>query len=233
MGRVVTQSDIDEVPPGGTLQIAADATVTPLAEERARKRGVRIERGGRPAASAPRGAGGSDDRELVRAVTRAVVARLGSAKSGAVDAVVGEVLASMSGGAPAAGGGRPEPITTPRGAQLLPVVGAGAPPVDYCQQCVNQEKARKRSRAVLTATGRNTKGVVAKVASRIAELGGDILDISQTLVGDFFTMIIVVDVGALNAPFERFQEEVNAAARELGCQAMTMHEDVLTSLHRV
>ena len=41
---------------------------------------------------------------------------------------------------------------------------------------------------MLTATGRNQKGIVARLTTVIAELGGDILDISQTLVGDYFTM---------------------------------------------
>lgn len=115
---------------------------------------------------------------------------------------------------------------------MLPIAG-GAPSFDVCASCIDQEQARKRSRAVMTTTGRNSKGIVARVTAHIAELGGDILDISQTLVGDFFTMIIVIDVASLSVPFERFQEELQEAARELGCQVMLMHEQVMSSLHRV
>mgnify|MGYP003705497207 CR=1 FL=1 len=46
-------------------------------------------------------------------------------------------------------------------------------------------------------------------------------------------MIIVVDVASLEVPFAAFKERVVAAVRELGCDAMMMHEDVMTSLHRV
>ena len=46
----------------------------------------------------------------------------------------------------------------------------------------------------MTTTGRNCKGVVASIASRVAEAGGDIQDISQTIVSGFFTMIMVVDI---------------------------------------
>jgi ACT domain-containing protein len=167
----------------------------------------------------------SGERELVRRVVREVTSRLGDAGPEVMEAVVQEVLASLD------GGGRP--ITTPRGATLLPMAGQAAPSIDYCAQCIEQERARTRHRAVMTTTGRNTKGIVARITARIAELGGDILDISQTLVGDYFTMIIVVDAGSLAVPFERFQEELQGCVRELGCQAMLMHEDVLSSLHRV
>jgi ACT domain-containing protein len=167
---------------------------------------------------------GEAERELVRRVVREVTARLGDAGPAVIEAVVSEVLSSLPG---------PGAITTPRGATLLPMVGKPAPTIDYCAQCIEQERARARHRAVMTTTGRNTKGIVARVTARIAELSGDILDISQTLVGDYFTMIIVVDVSSLSVPFERFQEELQGCARELGCQTMLMHEDVLSSLHRV
>ena len=186
-----------------------------------------------------------NSRELVRAVTRTVVNRIGNAGPAVVEAVVAEVLAAMGpssgGGGSGGGGGRTSYVnpgssatfTTPRGSQLLPVMGQGAPALETCLSCVADEKQRKRNRAVLTTTGRNTKGIVARATTRIAELGGDILDISQTLVSDFFTMIIVIDVGSLSVPFDRFQDEVVKSVRELGCQAMLMHDDVLTSLHRV
>src|SRR5258706_14293181 len=97
--------------------------------------------------------------------------------------------------------------------------------------CLEQERARTRTRAVLTTTGRNSKGIVARITARIAELGGDILDISQTLVGDYFTMIIVVDVSQLSVPFERFQEDLQAAAADPGCQTTLMHDEGMCSLH--
>src|SRR5262249_26296157 len=107
------------------------------------------------------------------------------------------------------------------------------PNIDYCQMCLEQERARTRTRAVLTTTGKNTKGVVARITVRIAELGGDILDISQTLVGDYFTMIIVVDTSSLGVPFSEFKDALEAEVHAMGLQCMMMHEDVVTSLHRI
>lgn len=174
------------------------------------------------------------DRDLVRQVTRAVVARVGKAGPEVVEAVIGEVIAAIAASeSPAPASFVPAPVTTPRGSTLLPVVGAPAPSLDHCASCVEQEKSRHRNRAILTTTGKNARGIVARITSRIADLGGDIMDISQTLVGDYFTMIIVIDVGAISVSFERFQADVSAAVTEMGCQAMMMHEGVMSSLHRI
>ncbi|MSP62560.1 MAG: hypothetical protein EXR72_19960 [Myxococcales bacterium] len=219
MPQVVTQSDVDGIAEGTTLRIDADAMVTPMATERAAARRIQIERGGR---------GGQETdgtRDAVRAVTRAVVGRLGDAGPQVIEAVVAEVLAALGGASLSS------TATTPRGAVMLPLL---APPtVDYCSACVDQERRRERQRAVMTTTGKNTKGIVARITAQIADLGGDILDISQTLVGDYFTMIIVVDVASLAVPFERFQETLIATVGQIGCQTMMMHEDVMATLHRV
>jgi ACT domain-containing protein len=140
----------------------------------------------------------------------------GRAAPEVVEAVVTEVLAGLGGTAPPA-----EPLVE---------VGPG---IDYCAACLEQDRARSRTRAVLTTTGRNTKGIVARITGKIAELGGDILDISQTLVGDYFTMIIVVDSASLDVPFAAFKAALEADVQAMGLHAMMMHEDVVTSLHRV
>ncbi len=206
MPRVVSHSDVERVAPGGTLTVEPDAVVTPFAEEQARARGVTIARGGAIAPSA----------SVVRRVTRQVAARLPDAGADVLEAVVAEVLHAAQG--------------TPELDGTLVEVG---PNIDYCQMCLEQERARSRSRAVLTTTGRNTKGVVARITARIAELGGDILDISQTLVGDYFTMIIVVDTSSLGVPFAAFKDALEAEVKAMGLQCMMMHEDVVSSLHRI
>jgi ACT domain-containing protein len=154
---------------------------------------------------------------LVRQVARQVVARLGDARPEVIEAVVHEVVGALSQAESSASGNFVE-------------VGPG---IDYCQMCLEQERARSRTRAVLTTTGRNQKGIVARVTAKIAELGGDILDISQTLVGDYFTMIIVVDTASLDVPFASFKEALEAEVRAMSLSCMMMHEDVVSSLHRI
>jgi len=115
---------------------------------------------------------------------------------------------------------------------------AGARPVEalarveLCPACA--EAARRRGpRAVVTTTGKNQRGIVANIAQAIAAAGGDIVDIAQTLVGDYFTMIIVVDTAALEVPLAEFKARLTQSVEALGAQCLVMHEEIVNALQRV
>ena len=96
-----------------------------------------------------------------------------------------------------------------------------------------QAGGRPGPRAVVTTTGKNQRGIVAKIAQAIADAGGDIVDISQTLVSDYFTMIIVVDTRSLEVPFAEFKRRLEQAVAALGAKCLVMHEEVVNALQRV
>ncbi|HLK89110.1 MAG TPA: ACT domain-containing protein [Polyangia bacterium] len=103
---------------------------------------------------------------------------------------------------------------------------------DLCASCA--EDARRRGpRAVITTTGKNQRGIVAKIAQAIAEAGGDIVDIAQTLVSDYFTMIIVVDTAGLEVSFAEFKKRLTGAVSALGAECLVMHEEIVNALQRV
>ena len=103
---------------------------------------------------------------------------------------------------------------------------------ELCASCA--EEARRRGpRAVVTTTGKNRRGIVANIAQAIAEAGGDIVDISQTLVSDYFTMIIVVDTSALALPLADFKARLTRAVQALGAECVVMHEEIVNALQRV
>jgi ACT domain-containing protein len=93
--------------------------------------------------------------------------------------------------------------------------------------------SRRGGRAVVTTTGKNQRGIVAKIAQAIADAGGDIVDISQTLVSDYFTMIIIVDTGALSVSFAEFKSRLERTVAASGAECLVMHEDVVNALQRV
>jgi len=93
--------------------------------------------------------------------------------------------------------------------------------------------ARRGGRAVVTTTGKNQRGIVAKIAQAIADAGGDIVDISQTLVSDYFTMIIIVDTGALSVSFAEFKAKLERTVATAGAECLVMHEDIVNALQRV
>jgi ACT domain-containing protein len=93
--------------------------------------------------------------------------------------------------------------------------------------------ARRGGRAVVTTTGKNQRGIVARIAQAIADAGGDIVDISQTLVSDYFTMIIIVDTNALSVPFAEFKARLERTVAAAGAECLVMHEEVVNALQRV
>jgi ACT domain-containing protein len=104
---------------------------------------------------------------------------------------------------------------------------------ELCASCLEQERRKVGRRAVVTTTGKNRKGIVANIARAIADAGGDILDISQTLVADYFTMIIIIDLTGLEIPFTELKARLTEMVRALGAECMVMHEDVVTALQRI
>lgn len=93
-----------------------------------------------------------------------------------------------------------------------------------------------RSRVVITSHGRNGSGIVARLAAAIDEFDGDIRDLSQTIVGDYFTMLFVVDVrDAPNdgARFSRLRERLKQVAGDLGVHVVVMHDDILSAMHSI
>lgn len=92
---------------------------------------------------------------------------------------------------------------------------------------------RRGGRAVVTTTGKNQRGIVARIAQAIADAGGDIVDISQTLVSDYFTMIIIVDIGSLSVSFAEFKAKLERTVATAGAECLVMHEDIVNALQRV
>ena len=92
------------------------------------------------------------------------------------------------------------------------------------------------SKIVVTAHGRNRSGVVARLAAAIDELGGDIRDLSQTIVGDYFTMLFVVHLsggGPEEAQFMRLRQRLKQVGEDLGVHVVVMHDDILSSMHSI
>jgi len=94
-------------------------------------------------------------------------------------------------------------------------------------------ESRRGGRAVVTTTGKNQRGIVARIAQAIADAGGDIVDISQTLISDYFTMIIIVDTAALSVSFAEFKSRLERTVATAGAECLVMHEDVVNALQRV
>lgn len=88
-------------------------------------------------------------------------------------------------------------------------------------------------KSVITVTGKDNVGIIAKVAACCAKYGANILDISQTVLQDYFAMIMLVDVSKLSIGFSEFVDELDALGAENNLRIHTMHEDIFNSMHKI
>ncbi|RYG87554.1 ACT domain-containing protein [bacterium] len=89
------------------------------------------------------------------------------------------------------------------------------------------------NRVIVTVIGQDRVGIIAGVAALLADAQVNILDISQTLLQEMFTMIMMVDVGRAGVPFDELRQRLKAHGESLGLAIDAQHEDVFRYMHRV
>ena len=94
-------------------------------------------------------------------------------------------------------------------------------------------KVEKSTRVVVTVIGRDRVGIIAGVSGALAEAGVNIVDISQTLMQDLFTMIMMVDIARATLSFDELQSRLASRGEELGMRIQAQREDVFSYMHRV
>ena len=88
-------------------------------------------------------------------------------------------------------------------------------------------------KAVISVTGKDNVGIIAKVSECCAKYGVNILDITQSVISEYFAMIMVVDVDKLNVSFSEFVDAMTTIGNERGLQIHTMHEDIFNTMHKI
>lgn len=88
-------------------------------------------------------------------------------------------------------------------------------------------------KAVITVVGHDSKGIIAKVSAKCAEVGANIIDISQSIVNEYFAMIMVVDTEELTVAFTDFVDSMSELGKENNLDIRTMHEDIFNSMHKI
>lgn len=88
-------------------------------------------------------------------------------------------------------------------------------------------------RVILTSFGLNKPGIVAGVTKALGDSNCDIQDLTQKLMGDFFTMIMIIDISSSQKDLKQIQEEMSKVADELKIKIYLQHEDVFRYMHRI
>ncbi len=206
MKKLITERELEQHPDGQAFKVSSEMILTPSARDYASRKGIVFE-------YPTRGGGGSQDSAMDRAIRDAVVAELGH--------VDPELMLAVRAGLSR---------------------GSAAPSVADVRDDASaalMRAAREKdsgSRAVLAAMGVNQVGILSTLTATLSDMGCDIVNVSQTIVEGWFNMVLIVEIESLEAKglsFEEFRTKLLAEARELGLEAMLMHEDVLQAMHRV
>ena len=88
-------------------------------------------------------------------------------------------------------------------------------------------------KAVVTVTGKDKVGIIAMASAECAKHGANIIDISQSVLKEYFAMIMLVELDGLKVDFKAFCEAMENEGRKSGVDIRVMHEDIFNTMHRI
>ena len=88
-------------------------------------------------------------------------------------------------------------------------------------------------KAIVTVLGRDRVGIIASVCALLSEYNINILDISQTLMQGYFTMIMLVDLAECEMPFDMLSQHLRSVGEARGLAVHVQRQDIFDAMHRI
>ncbi|MGZ9586016.1 ACT domain-containing protein [Paenibacillus marinisediminis] len=88
-------------------------------------------------------------------------------------------------------------------------------------------------RAVITVTGKDTVGILARVSTLCANHNANVIEVSQTVLQELFAMIMIVDITRISCGLSELADRMKAEGEQHGLVIHVMHEDIFNSMHRI
>jgi len=89
------------------------------------------------------------------------------------------------------------------------------------------------SRAIVTIIGSDRVGIIAGIANALSDANVNILDISQSVIREYFTMIMMVDIAAASISFEALRQALDDTGLKLGVKVEIQREEIFQAMHRI
>ena len=86
---------------------------------------------------------------------------------------------------------------------------------------------------IITVVGKDTVGIIAKTSAYLAKANINILDISQTVVQDYFNMMMIVDCAKCRKPFEDVAAELGELGTGMGLKIRCQKAEIFERMHRI
>ena len=87
--------------------------------------------------------------------------------------------------------------------------------------------------ATVTVVGKDRVGIIAQVCVKLAEYQVNVLDINQTVMQGYFTMMMAVDVAACTVPLAELCQIMDAQGQEMGLSIRVQRQDIFEAMHRI
>lgn len=88
-------------------------------------------------------------------------------------------------------------------------------------------------KAFVTVLGKDKVGIIYEVTSVLSKNNVNILDINQTLIEDYFTMVMFVDLSKMQIDFKELKDKLETKAQEIGVSIKIQREDIFSSMHKI
>lgn len=88
-------------------------------------------------------------------------------------------------------------------------------------------------KAILTVIGKDKVGIIAGVSNELQRLNINILDVNQTIIDEFFTMIMMLDLKLSNSNFEEIKKSLKLKGKQLGVDVKIQREEIFNSIYSV
>jgi ACT domain-containing protein len=88
-------------------------------------------------------------------------------------------------------------------------------------------------RAVVTIIGPDRVGIIAGISNVLADSNVNIIDLSQSVMREFFVMIMMVDLQGANLAFDALQARLDAKGKDLSVRVEIQREEIFRAMHRI
>ena len=86
-------------------------------------------------------------------------------------------------------------------------------------------------RAVVSVSGKDMVGILAKVSSTCAEANANVIEVTQSVVQEYFAMIMIIDISKMSISIDQLNDNLKKNVE--GMEIHVMHEDIFNSMHRI
>jgi len=88
-------------------------------------------------------------------------------------------------------------------------------------------------RVIVTAFGKNKIGILGGITSTLARTNCDVIDLSQKILKEFFTIMLLIDISNSNLDFEGVKQELVSTGEKFDLKVVVQHEEIFKSMHRI